>query len=303
MKTGSNLVLEHLSKSFNSIMAVNDISLTVKKGELLVLLGPSGSGKSTLLRLIAGLETPDSGMIRFGDLDLVSLPSRQRNIAMVFQNFAVYPHMTVYENIAYPLRVQRLTEPDIRRTIQQVAQRLSIDHLLDRRAATLSGGEAQRVAFGRALVRNAKLLLLDEPFSSLEASLREHLRLEFRSIQRQFELTTIFVTHDQEEAASLANRIALLQGGALQQVDTLDEVVKDPTNRFVASFMSRPILNIFEGRVAYCGKVPFFSLSPSVAPLKLIVLGMGRCLMTRKRLLWEFAPKKYLSQTFQMRGH
>ena len=231
------LSVQHAVKKFSGgIVALNDLSLDLRDGEVVALVGPSGSGKTTLLRAIAGLECLDGGTIRLGDTLLNGLPPRRRNVAMVFQQPALYPHLRVYDNIAFPLRMRREKPAAIESKVNQIAMRLEIRPLLDRRPQQLSGGQAQRVALARALVRKPDCLLLDEPLSNLDAPLRAELRAVLKSLRVVDAVTTLHVTHDQEEAMSLGDRIAVVHEGRLQQIGTPDEIVLQPANAFVAAF-------------------------------------------------------------------
>ena len=243
--------LQKLSKSFaikkGSVRAVDALSLEVKDGEFVVVLGPSGSGKSTMLRLVAGLEEPDSGTVAIGGVDVTRVNPRDRNVAMVFQNYALYPHMTVFRNMAFGLKTRRVPKSQIQQRVTEVAAKLSIEHLLDRKPGKLSGGERQRVALGRAIVRDPNVFLLDEPIASVDPSLRVQLRGEIKSLHRELGATFIHVTHEQEEAMILGDRIAVMRGGSLQQFDTPLRVYDYPANRFVAGFVGSPAMNFLPG--------------------------------------------------------
>ncbi|MEM1610384.1 MAG: ABC transporter ATP-binding protein [Sulfolobales archaeon] len=234
-------------------MAVDNISLDVRKGEFLVLLGPSGCGKSTTLRIIAGLEKPDSGRVYIDGVDVTDLPPRERNIAMVFQNYALYPHMKVFDNIAFPLKLKRLPKEEIRKRVKMIAEMLKIEDLLDRYPRQLSGGQQQRVALARALVKEPRVFLLDEPLSNLDAKLRLYMRVELRALQKKTGITTIYVTHDQAEAMSMGDRLAVMNAGRIIQVGTPDEVYSSPEDLFVAGFLGSPPMNLFEAKVEALG--------------------------------------------------
>ncbi len=242
----ASLGIEHLSTTYDHgrVKAVDDVSLEVPDGEFLVLLGASGSGKSTLLRTIAGLEHPSAGTIRIGGRVANEDPPRRRNIAMVFQSYALYPHKTVARNIAFPLEAIRLPAAEIREKVEWAAQLFGIDRLLARRPRELSGGERQRVALARALVRTPTLFLMDEPLSNLDAKLRHAARREFKRLHEQTGITTLYVTHDQVEAMGLGQRIAVMNDGRLQQIGTPDEIYHEPANIFVAQFMGSPPMNL-----------------------------------------------------------
>lgn len=226
------------------VQAVNGINLSCRDGEYLVLLGPSGCGKTTLLRMIAGLETPTSGEVLIGGTVVNDLPPRARKIAMVFQSYALYPHKTVYKNIAFPLAAQGVPKAEWRDRVQQSTRLLGIDHLLDRKPRQLSGGERQRVALARALIREPYVFLLDEPLSNLDAKIRATAREELRQVQKRVGVSTIYVTHDQVEALALGDRIAVLNKGKVQQFGTPAEIYNQPTNVFVATFVGSPPMNL-----------------------------------------------------------
>ncbi len=229
--------------------ALANFTLTAAPGEFLVLVGPSGCGKSTALRSIAGLETPDSGRIWIGDRDVTEVQPRDRDIAMVFQNYALYPHMTVFDNLAFGLKLRKTPKEEIDQRVREAAATLGLDRYLDRKPKALSGGERQRVALGRALVRRPAVFLFDEPLSNLDAQLRVHMRAELHRLHQQLDATMIYVTHDQVEAMTLGDRIAVLKGGLLQQVDTPLNVYERPLNRFVAGFVGSPAMNFVDAIV------------------------------------------------------
>ena len=235
-----------ITKRFGDVPAVNGISLTVHDGEFLVLLGPSGCGKTTFLRIIAGLEKPTSGDILIGGDVVNNLPPRARGVAMVFQSYGLYPHLTVFNNIAFPLRTQGTPRPEIKRKVDWASSLLSINHLLHRRPRELSGGERQRVALARALVREPTVFLLDEPLSNLDAKLRASARSELKTFQQTVRTTTIYVTHDQVEAMGMGDRIAVIDHGKLRQIGTPTEIYDDPADEFVASFLGTPPMNLIE---------------------------------------------------------
>jgi multiple sugar transport system ATP-binding protein len=233
-------------KHFGPVHAVDGVDLATGEGEFLVLLGPSGCGKTTLLRMIAGLEQPTAGQILIGGTVVNDLPPRARKIAMVFQSYALYPHMTVYDNIAFPLRAQGVPREEIPRKVQWAASLFGITALLSRRPRQLSGGERQRVALARALVREPAVFLLDEPLSNLDAKLRASARDELQQFQRRIGTTTIYVTHDQVEAMGLGDRIAVMQGGRVRQIGTPQEVYDEPADTFVAGFLGSPPMNLVD---------------------------------------------------------
>ncbi len=242
-----SIVLHNLTKSFGSTIVVDDLSLEINDGEFVVLLGPSGCGKTTTLRMLAGLEEVTSGEIYIDGERVNHLPPQRRDVAMVFQSYALYPHMTVAENIAYPLRVRKLDREQIKRQVEQTSAMLEIETLLARKPRELSGGERQRVALARAIVRHPRAFLMDEPLSNLDARLRVQMRGELKHLQHELATTTVYVTHDQAEAMTLGHRVAVLNKGKLQQFDTPLNIYNRPANRFVAEFVGSPSMNFFEG--------------------------------------------------------
>ncbi|KUF09997.1 ABC transporter ATP-binding protein [Pseudoponticoccus marisrubri] len=228
------------TKRFDGTPVVSGMDLSVASGEMIALLGPSGCGKSTTLFAICGIHRIDEGRLMFGERDVSGLPSQRRNVGVVFQNYALYPHMSVFDNIAFPLKVQKADKDQIRRRVGEMAELVHIETLLDRRPAQLSGGQQQRVALARALVRNPDVLLLDEPLANLDAKLRLEMRSEIRRIQQETGLTAILVTHDQVEAMSMCDRIALMNNGRIVQIDGPTRMYRDPMDKFVASFLGNP---------------------------------------------------------------
>jgi multiple sugar transport system ATP-binding protein len=250
----ARIALEHVDKTYpNGYIAAHDLSLEIADGELLVLVGPSGSGKSTVLRMMAGLERVTGGTIRIGDRDVTDLPPQQRDIAMVFQNYALYPHMTVRENLGFGLMIRKQPRDVVNRRVDAVAASLGLDQLLDRKPAQLSGGQRQRVALGRAIVREPLAFLFDEPLSNLDAQLRVETRVELSRLHRKLGATMVYVTHDQSEALTLGDRIAILKEGVLQQIATPMELYERPSNKFVAGFIGSPAMNFFEGALTRTG--------------------------------------------------
>ncbi len=241
--------LEGITKSFGDFTAVNNLNVTIDDGTLAGLLGPSGCGKSTTLYMIAGLEKPTSGRIYFGDEDVTDLPPEKRGIGLVFQNYALYPHMTVRQNIMFPLENAKVPKAEALKTAQEMADLVQIGHLMDRKPGELSGGQQQRVAIARAIAKKPRVLLLDEPLSNLDARLRLETREEIRRIQQETGITTIFVTHDQEEAMSITDTIVLMKDGVLQQKEAPQEMYRKPANQFVASFMGTPPMGFLTGKV------------------------------------------------------
>ncbi len=256
------VVLKNLTKRFpnrdkrihEDVIAVDNFDFEIPDGKLIGLLGPSGCGKSTTLNLISGLETPTSGRIFFGEEDVTDLPPENRGIGLVFQNYALYPHLTVRKNILFPLENlrgdQKLSKEEMNAKAEEAARLVQIENLMDRKPAEMSGGQQQRVAIARALVKRPRVLLLDEPLSNLDARLRLQTREEIRRIQRETGITTVFVTHDQEEAMSISDRIVVMKEGVVQQIGEPQEVYDHPANLFVAKFLGTPAINVFRGRVA-----------------------------------------------------
>ena len=243
------VVFDHVSKLFDSFIAVNDLNLEIHDGEFLVLVGPSGCGKSTALRCLAGLEEITSGSIIIGDRDVTYLDPKDRDIAMVFQNYALYPHMSVKDNMAFGLKLRRTAKDEIDRRVAEAAEILGISQLLERKPRALSGGQRQRVALGRAIVREPQCFLMDEPLSNLDAKLRVQTRAEIIKLQKRLGTTTIYVTHDQVEAMTMGDRIAVMNVGQLQQLDTPQNLYDFPANRFVATFIGSPAMNVFPATV------------------------------------------------------
>jgi multiple sugar transport system ATP-binding protein len=246
----SQIALDRVTKVYgSSVKAVDDISLTVDSGEFMVLVGPSGCGKSTLLRMIAGLEDVTEGTITIGDRDVTELAPRHRDIAMVFQNYALYPHKNVRENLGYGLKVRKTPKAEIKRRVDDVAKILGLDALMERRPAELSGGQRQRVAMGRAIVREPAAFLMDEPLSNLDAKLRVSMRAQLAQLHERLGVTTVYVTHDQVEAMTLGQRVAVMRDGIIQQVDRPQTLYHEPTNLFVAAFIGSPSMNLVEAVV------------------------------------------------------
>lgn len=244
--------MENVTKVFeNRVTAVNNATLEVVDQEFIVIVGPSGCGKTTLLRMIAGLEEPTSGTITIGSKIINNTPPKDRNVAMVFQNYALYPHMTAFQNMAFGLKMRKYSKKEIRRRVTEVAELLGLERLLDRKPKSLSGGQRQRVALGRALASNPKVFLFDEPLSNLDAKARTTTRAELKTLHHKLKTTSIYVTHDQAEAMSLGDRIAVMRGGVIQQTGTPLEVYNKPANRFVAGFLGMPPMNFFVGTIHY----------------------------------------------------
>jgi ABC-type sugar transport system ATPase subunit len=246
----AGIEIARVVKAYGAVQVIHGIDLSVRDGEFVVLVGPSGCGKSTLLRMIAGLESISGGTIRIGERVVNDLPPRERDIAMVFQDYALYPHRSVAENIGFGLKMRGVDRATIEKKVAEAAEILRIGHLLDRKPGQLSGGQRQRVAMGRAIVRDPKVFLFDEPLSNLDAQLRAEMRVEIKKLHQRFGTTIIYVTHDQVEAMTLADRIAILKGGHLEQFATPDEVYRRPGSTFVARFIGSPSMNIVKARVA-----------------------------------------------------
>jgi multiple sugar transport system ATP-binding protein len=257
----SELLVAGLHKQFGAIAALDGVELAVAAGEFFVVLGPSAAGKTTLLRSIAGLERPDSGRIVFAGQDMTERPVRGREMAMIFQTFALYPHLIVRENLAYPLREAKMGRRDIARRVGEIADKLRITHVLDRKPATLSGGEQQRVAIGRALIRRPKLLLLDEPLTNLDAKLRHETRAEFKRLHRELGMTMLYATPDQLEALTMGERIAALKAGRIMQTGTPEELYAKPATEFVARLVGAPAMNLVPGTLQHGREGPFVRLS------------------------------------------
>jgi multiple sugar transport system ATP-binding protein len=242
------LNIRGVRKSFGAVDILKGIDIEIEAGEFLILVGPSGCGKSTLLNMIAGLDVPSSGSIHIGDRDVTHLPSKDRDIAMVFQSYALYPNMTVAGNIAFALEMRKVPKPQREAAVQRVAAMLQIGHLLDRKPGALSGGQRQRVAMGRALARDPKLFLFDEPLSNLDAKLRVEMRAEIKLLHQRTRTTTVYVTHDQVEAMTLGDRIAVMKDGLVQQFGSPDDIYSRPATRFVAEFIGSPAMNLIDAR-------------------------------------------------------
>lgn len=246
----ASVTLKHVYKVYNGgVTAVTDFNLEVKDKEFIILVGPSGCGKSTTLRMIAGLEEITKGELYIGDTLSNDIVPKDRDIAMVFQNYALYPHMTVYDNMAFGLKLHKIPKDEIKRRVEEAARILDISHLLDRKPKALSGGQRQRVALGRAIVRNPKVFLLDEPLSNLDAKLRAQMRTEISKLHKRLGTTFIYVTHDQTEAMTMGDRIVVMKDGFIQQVDTPQNLYDYPVNQFVAGFMGSPQMNFIDGEV------------------------------------------------------
>ncbi len=260
----ATLKFENVNKIYdNNVQAVFDFNLEIADREFIVFVGPSGCGKSTTLRMVAGLEDITSGTIKIDDLIVNDVPPKDRDIAMVFQSYALYPHMTVYDNMAFGLKIRKFDKAEIDRRVQHAAKILEIDQYLNRKPAALSGGQRQRVALGRAIVRNAKVFLMDEPLSNLDAKLRVAMRSEIVKLHQSLDSTTIYVTHDQTEAMTMASRIVVMKDGYIQQVGSPREIYNNPTNKFVANFIGSPAMNFIDCTIKN-GKIDFGRQSISI---------------------------------------
>jgi multiple sugar transport system ATP-binding protein len=242
----TTLRVKDLTKRYGNVTALEKFSLEISSGEFMVLLGPSGCGKTTVIRCIAGLTNPTDGEIYIGNELVNDLPPKDRDVAMVFQNYSLYPHMNVYDNIAFPLKMRKTERQEIVERVTNIAELLNIDHLLNRKPREISGGQMQRVALGRALVRKPRIFLMDEPLSNLDAKLRTDMRVEIKKLQRKLQITTLYITHDQVEAMSMADNIGVMESGKLQQLCNPDEIYNNPANQFVASFIGMPPMNFLK---------------------------------------------------------
>src|SRR5438309_2552192 len=246
----AEIVLEHVNKTYaDGAIAVQDLNITIADGEFVILVGPSGCGKTTTLNMIAGLEDISSGELRIGGERVNERAPKDRDIAMVFQSYALYPHMTVRQNIAFPLTLAKMKKAEITKKVEDTAKILDLTEVLDRKPAQLSGGQRQRVAMGRAIVRQPKAFLMDEPLSNLDAKLRVQMRGEIARLQRRLGTTTVYVTHDQTEAMTLGDRVVVMRGGGVQQIDAPERLYRHPTNTFVAGFIGSPAMNFLDGRL------------------------------------------------------
>jgi ABC-type sugar transport system ATPase subunit len=249
MSNKGKIELKNIEKFYGKTKVLDDINLTIEPNEFFAFLGPSGSGKTTTLRILAGLEDLNKGKVFFDGTDITNFSPGNRDIAMVFQSYALYPHMTVYENIAFPLKMDKIEKSRIAELVKQSATKVKIEHLLNRKPGQLSGGQQQRVALARAVVRKPKIFLLDEPLSNLDAKLRLETRVELKNLQKSLNVTTVYVTHDQEEAMTLANRMAVFLEGKIMQVGTPTEIFNNPKTLQVASFIGNPPMNLLDGEI------------------------------------------------------
>jgi ABC-type sugar transport system ATPase subunit len=282
--------LERLSKWYGTVEAVRDLTLEVPSGELLALLGPSGCGKTSTLKMIAGVEKPSGGEISFNDRSVTGLPPGARNIAMVFEDYALYPRMSAGENIAFPLRIRHIGRAEIARRVGQVAEMLHVENLLDKGVDGLAGGQQQRIAIGRALVRKPDVLLLDEPLSHLDAELKVEFRAELKRLQKDAGVTTILVTHDQVEAMAMADRVAVMDAGRLHQVGTPEALYHRPATVFVASFIGEPPMNLLPG-ILTDGATPTLGLGSHRLPLPRALLGRLEAAGADRAVLFGIRPE------------
>ena len=272
----ASVTLKGITKRWNEFVAVKDLSLLIKDQEFLVLLGPSGCGKTTTMRMIAGLEEPTDGEVFIGDRKVNDELPKDRDVAMVFQNYGLYPHLSVYENIRYPLKVRKVPKSLHSEKVRQAAEKVQLDHLLERKPRELSGGQRQRVALARAIVRTPTVFLMDEPLSNLDAKLRVTMRAELKHLQHELKITTVYVTHDQIEAMTLADRVAVMDHGIISQLGPPEEIYNDPANLFVAGFIGSPPMNLMKGKLNYNNfQHPNFSISINhKANLEVATLGI-----------------------------
>lgn len=246
----ARIELSGVGKNWGAVWGVRDVSLSIGDEEFVVLLGPSGCGKTTTMRMIAGLEEPSEGDIRMDGEVINDVDARDRDVAMVFQGYALYPNMTIYENIRFPLRMRGAPKSEHPKLVREAAEMVELGAFLDRKPGALSGGQRQRAALARAIVRHPRVFLMDEPLSNLDAKLRQAMRVQIKHLQRQLKITTVYVTHDQVEAMTLADRIVIMDGGSIQQIGTPDEIYSDPENAFVAGFIGSPPMNLVKGRIS-----------------------------------------------------
>ena len=263
----ADVELRSITKQYGAVAACADVNLHVADGEFVTLLGPSGCGKTTTLNIIAGLDDPTSGEVRMGGKVVNDLTPFERDVAMVFQNYALYPHMTVRANIGFTLRLRKRPKDEIRRRVDDVAAMLELSHVLERLPRELSGGQQQRVALGRAVIREPAVFLFDEPFSNLDASLRVKMRVEVKELHQRLRITSLFVTHDQEEALSLSDRIAIMREGHVEQIGTPDEVYMQPRTRYVARFIGSPQMDVFKGRLEHRDGGLFYVVGSAAFPI------------------------------------
>ena len=290
----SSLKIENLTKKYGNVNALDNFSLEVNSGEFMVLLGPSGCGKTTVVRCIAGLAKPSNGQIYIRNQLVNRLPPKDRDVAMVFQNYALYPHMNVYENIAFPLKMRKIPKQEIKDKVRNIAQLLGIENLLNRKPKELSGGQMQRVALGRALVREPKIFLMDEPLSNLDAKLRTYMRTEIKKLQRKIGITTLYITHDQIEAMSMADKIAVMNSGLVQQIGTAEEIYNEPANTFVADFVGSPSMNFLKCSVIEKDHYNIIALGVNSANLQFPINKLPFKLYSEKNIIVGIRPRDIL---------
>ncbi len=266
----ANIQFNNCSKRYGNSTAISHLNLEIKEGEFMVLVGPSGCGKSTLLRMIAGLEEVDEGELYIDNKLVNDLPPKDRDVAIVFQNYALYPHMTAFDNLAFGLKIRGVDKATIKEKVNSVAKTLEIEELLQRKPKDMSGGQRQRVAIGRAIVRDPKVFLFDEPLSNLDAKLRMQMRLEIADLHKKLKTTIVYVTHDQVEAMTLGDRIAVMNKGVISQLGTPQELYKNPANLFVAGFIGSPAMNFIEGKIIHINEVPCFKSSNGALQISIL---------------------------------
>ena len=291
----AEVTLKGLTKQFKNVTAVNQMNLEMRDGEFMVFVGPSGCGKTTALRMIAGLEEPTDGEIYIGERLVNDVSPKDRDIAMVFQNYALYPHMTVYDNMAFGLKLRKMPKAEIRTRVDEVAKMLGLDQLLDRKPKQLSGGQRQRVALGRAIVRQPKVYLMDEPLSNLDAKLRVQTRSEIIKLHRRLGVTTIYVTHDQVEAMTMGDRITVMKDGLIQQVDSPLNLYNKPVNMFVAGFIGSPAMNFVEATVEADGSINagHFTVKPKGGLVDSLKSYAG------KKIIWGVRPSDIFAKSMR----
>jgi multiple sugar transport system ATP-binding protein len=291
--------LKNVTKRFGNVAAIEGVNLEINDKEFLSILGPSGGGKTTLLRLIAGLEVPTEGEVYFDDKLVNGVPPRDRNISLVFQNYALFPHLTAFHNIAFPLAVRKTPKPDIDKRVKEVAELLGIQHILDRKPRELSGGEQQRVALGRAIVRQPDVFLMDEPLSSIDASMRIAMRTELKKLQKTLGTTLVYVTHDQTEAMTMADRIAVLRNGKLVQIDAPQAIYDSPKDSWVASFIGNPPMNLIPATMLSNGQVELSGVRP---PINIKALSKKDGLSSGKKVHVGIRPEDIEVKAEQVNG-
>lgn len=297
-----SIVLENISKYFGNVKAVDDINLEIKNGEFLVLLGPSGCGKTTTLRMIAGLEKPTKGNIYFDGKIVNDLEPKERNVAMVFQEYALYPHMSVYDNLTLCLKVAKMPKDEIIKRVKKVSEMLKIEHLLDRKPGELSGGQQQRVALGRAIIREPSVFLLDEPLSNLDAILRIKMRVELKKLQRNLGTTTVYVTHDQTEAMVMADRIAVMRNGKILQLGFPTDIYDHPVNKFVAEFVGSPTMNLIEGDFIDKHGEPILDFGDFSIKIPAKISDFIKNKLTHSRLIVGIRPEHVIVKNYKEEG-